>query len=239
MHDKDADADGPSLVSSRTMDIAVALVLLMGSIIVIFDSARAGFGWRDDGPAPGFFPFWVALVLAIASVMNLIRALPDKEAAAEGFVGRAAFNRVLAVLLPTTLYVAAIGGIELGPLKLPGLGMYIASAVFIAAFMWMLSAGAPAAIGAKLGGAVGIMLAAAALTSALLWLVSKGNLPLAALDIPFALVLAIMLVALPLGVLAKIVTLGPAVAIVLYCMFEVWFRVPLVKGPIEAMLGLG
>ena len=55
MHEKNTDADdGRSLVSNRTMEIVVALLLLGGSSIVIYDSVRVGFRWQDGvGPAPG------------------------------------------------------------------------------------------------------------------------------------------------------------------------------------------
>ena len=45
------------------------------------------------------------------------------------------FGRVLAVLVPSLVYVALIGGITLGPLEVPRLGIYVASAIFIFAFM--------------------------------------------------------------------------------------------------------
>jgi hypothetical protein len=71
--------------------------------------------------------------MAIASAMNLVNAL--RMDGDESFVGRSAFGRVLAVLVPALLYVAAIGGIEIGPLKVHGLGLYVASALFLAGFM--------------------------------------------------------------------------------------------------------
>ena len=51
------------------------------------------------------------------------------------FVSARPFGRVLAVLLPSICYVALIGGISLGPVELPALGIYVASAIFILAFM--------------------------------------------------------------------------------------------------------
>ena len=41
------------------------------------------------------------------------------------------FGRVLAVLIPSLIYVALIGGISVGPIDVPGLGIYVASAIFI------------------------------------------------------------------------------------------------------------
>ena len=173
----DDEADGPALTSVRTMDIVMALLMLVGSAIVIFDSKRIGFGWQSDGPAPGFFPFWVAIVLSGASIVNLSRAIADKAAADETFVSKPAFRRVLTVLLPTLLYVAVIGGI--GPI--PGLGIYVASALFIAGFMIVI-----------------------------------GREPL-----------------------LKSILVGAGVPIAMFFMFERWFLVPLPKGPLEALLGLG
>jgi hypothetical protein len=132
MHETDEDP-GPSLISNRTMDMAVAVLLIGVSAIVIVDSSRIGFKWIDgEGPAPGYFPFYIAVVLAISSLINFWRAFSRRETGGgETFVSVVAFKRVLAVLLPTLAYVALIGG--LGPI--PGLGIYVASSIFIAGFM--------------------------------------------------------------------------------------------------------
>jgi putative tricarboxylic transport membrane protein len=122
---KNDDADeGRALLSNRTADIVVALLLLGACGIVIYDCLRLGVGWREDGPAPGFFPFYVALVLGIASLVNLVSALRG-AGGGEVFVSARPFLRVLAVLVPSIIYVGLIGYI----------GIYAASAVFIFAFM--------------------------------------------------------------------------------------------------------
>lgn len=243
MHDSPDDDQGESLVASRTMDIAVALVLLIGSIVVMLDSIRSGIGWRDDGPAPGFFPFWVTLILAGASAVNLIRAFADTAAASEVFVYRLAFRRVLAVLLPTLAYVSAIDGVAIGPLKTPGLGIYLASAVFIGGFMSMLSDRVTGSMGVRIGAALAVMLGNALVFAAILTVLklTGSTIPVMGvlIPIPIAFVLAVVVAALPFGgSLGKLFTIGPAVAITLYAMFEIWFTVPLVKGPLEALLGL-
>jgi putative tricarboxylic transport membrane protein len=119
--------DGPALVAIRTVDIAVALIFLGVSAVVIFDSNRLGFGWREgEGPAPGYFPFYVAVLLALASLINLVRAVTLRDAgASEAFVSKPAFSRVCQVLLPTIAYVGLI----------QYLGIYVASAIFIMGFM--------------------------------------------------------------------------------------------------------
>lgn len=127
MHDHDKAPDEVSLASNRVLEIIVALVLLSVSGIIIYDSNRLGFGWvQGQGPAAGYFPFYIACVLAIASLAILLKAVVgNSDELKESFVSREAFGRVLTVLLPAIVYVAAIQYI----------GLYVASGLFIMVFM--------------------------------------------------------------------------------------------------------
>jgi len=125
MQKGDGADDGRPLATNRAMEIVVALVLLGGCALVISDSVRIGFGWGEgEGPAPGYYPFWVAVILGVSSLVNLVSALRG-HGAGEIFVSMRPFGRVLAVLIPSLIYVALIGYI----------GIYIASGMFIFAFM--------------------------------------------------------------------------------------------------------
>jgi putative tricarboxylic transport membrane protein len=118
--------DEPTLVTNQTLDIAVAAIFLLLSEIVIFDSLRIGASWGADGPGAGYFPFYVAVLMAGASLVNLYRALTmGAEEASEAFVSKPAFVRVLQVLVPSIVYVFLI----------EFLGIYVASAIFIMGFM--------------------------------------------------------------------------------------------------------
>jgi putative tricarboxylic transport membrane protein len=135
MHNDDSAEDGRPLVSNRTMDVVVSLLLLGVCAIVIYDSNRIGFHWTEgEGPAPGYFPFYIALILGVSSLINLIAALRAPGPSGT-FVSIRPFGRVLAVLLPSLVFVALIGGIDIGPVEVPGLGIYVASAIFIFGFM--------------------------------------------------------------------------------------------------------
>ena len=155
------------LVSVRTMNIAAATILIAIAGVVITDSIRLGFGWTAEGPAPGYFPFYIGLFLALASGVNVVQAV--RARGVQAFVTKPACRRVLAVLLPLAAYVAVLGFI----------GIYVASAVYIALFMW-----------------------------------GFGRYPL-----------------------VRGAIVGVAIAVVLFLMFEVWFLVPLPKGPVESLLG--
>ena len=105
------------------MDIIVGLLLLGISALVIFDASRLGVGWREnEGPAPGSFPLYIAVLLGLASLINIGAAW---KAEAGGFVTRLALGRVLMVLVPSIVYVGLIDTI----------GIYVASAIFIFGFM--------------------------------------------------------------------------------------------------------
>lgn len=120
-----SDNDDVALVNKRPVDIAVSILLLIVGVILAMDNWRIGARWADDGPQSGYFPFYLSLMLIIASGWGLVSALRKTGAAVEPFVGRQAFGRVLQVLIPTILFVVAIRFI----------GIYVASALLIVVFM--------------------------------------------------------------------------------------------------------
>lgn len=111
------------------MEAITALLLAGVGALAVWDSRRLGAGWGADGPQSGYFPFWLGLALVLAGLALLAAALrPPKagrKAGSEPFLTRGQLRHVLAVLLPLVVYVAAI----------PFLGLYAASAVFVAYFM--------------------------------------------------------------------------------------------------------
>ena len=120
-----ADREGISL---RTMDIAVAILLLVFGLVVVFDSYRLGSKWGSDGPQSGYFPFYIGLLICIASLATLAQALRDKGHRRELFVTWSRLKLVLTVLIPALFYVLCVKYV----------GLYLASAVYIALFMvWL------------------------------------------------------------------------------------------------------
>jgi hypothetical protein len=109
-------------MSQRTVEIIVAILFLFVGAIAMYDSVKIGAGW-SDGPQSGYFPFYIALLMSAASVMNLVHAVAGGPR--DAFVDRESFGRVLTVLIPAMLFVAAV----------PWLGIYLSGAVFIALFM--------------------------------------------------------------------------------------------------------
>jgi putative tricarboxylic transport membrane protein len=153
----------------KSAEIAVAALFLLLGAIVIYDSVRLGARWVEEGPQAGYFPFYIAVFVCVSSAINLALALL-KKGDDRAFVGVEQLKLVLAVLVPSIVYVALIGW----------LGIYVASAVFVAFFMR--------------------------------WL---GKYPW-----------------------WKVAAVSIGNSVVFFIIFEMWFKVPLPKGPLEKLLGL-
>ena len=120
--------EGTPLARNASVDAVVAALLTIAGMVVMYEARRLGASWGSDGPGSGYFPFYVGAMLCIGGIGILYQSLLSKNADHKVFVNREQFKQVLSVLLPSVLYV---GGIML-------LGLYIASAVFIAVFMiWL------------------------------------------------------------------------------------------------------
>ncbi|MGE0702142.1 MAG: tripartite tricarboxylate transporter TctB family protein [Hyphomicrobiaceae bacterium] len=138
-------ADEPPLASIRSAEIVVALLFLGAAGILLLDATRLGFRWIDgQGPGAGYFPFYLGCLLAVSSLVNLVRAA-TMVSGGEAFTSRPAAMRVLSVLGPAIVYVALIGGVSLGPVQVPALGIYVSSTVFIAFFMLVFGREGPIA----------------------------------------------------------------------------------------------
>jgi hypothetical protein len=158
-------------VRYKRVDIVVALIFLAFGALVAFDSWRLGAKWGEDGPQTGYFPFYIGLIICISSMVNLFKGIAIRPERDGVFVEVGQLKLVLAVLLPTMVYVGCIDW----------LGIYLASALFVAFFMR--------------------------------WLGKYDWW--------------------------KVVLLSVGNSVAFFLIFEVWFMIPLPKGPLESALGLG
>src|SRR4051795_884948 len=98
------EADSPSVVSLRSVDIAASLLLIALAATLGYDNWRSGIGWDSTGPQAGYFPFYLSMILASASLYGVIAALVTQKDAGESFVSRAQLRRVMAVFVPPLLF---------------------------------------------------------------------------------------------------------------------------------------
>jgi hypothetical protein len=109
------------------MELLVAGCFMGVSLLVITDSIRVGKSWGSDGPEPGYFPFYIGCLLLGGSAWVILQTLLTwkKDNGQEVFAEKHEFNLMLLMLIPTTVFTAAIFV----------LGIYVSSLIFVAAFM--------------------------------------------------------------------------------------------------------
>jgi hypothetical protein len=115
-------------VPTFAVEAAVAALVLAFGLLVLFGSRKLGSGWTSDGPGAGYFPFYIGVILCISGAGTMYQALLGKNRNHEVFVDGEQLKRVLMVLVPAAIYVGAIQLV----------GMYVASAIYIAIFMIVL-----------------------------------------------------------------------------------------------------
>jgi hypothetical protein len=112
-------------IPTRAVESAVAILICALGALVVFDSLRLGAKWAEDGPQAGYFPFYIGAILCLCGGALLLLGRIRRGDVPAVFVAWPELQRVLRVLGPAVLYVAAI---QL-------LGLYLASAAYIAFFM--------------------------------------------------------------------------------------------------------
>ena len=148
---------------------AAALTGALG-IAAAVGSRELGAAWTDSGPEPGYFPFYVGLILIAASLGNAVMALRARVIDDEPWLLPDQSRRLAGFLIPLIIYVA--GAVWLG--------LYVASAAYVA-------------FNVRFRG-------------------SYRSLTALAIGIGFS--------------------------VLLYVVFEIAFKVPLLKGPLEPLLGI-
>lgn len=113
--------------SHRWTELGVGIFCILLGAITIIGSLKVGIGWGAEGPKSGFFPFYIGVIIVLASIVNCIQLLAEPD---DGrlFSEWGQLRQVLCVLVPTTIYA----------LSIPYLGIYLASVILIALFMrWL------------------------------------------------------------------------------------------------------
>src|ERR1700674_1433787 len=128
---EDADApaaDSPPVASIRTVDVIVCLLLLALAAFLGFDNWRTGISWAPEGPEAGYFPFYLSVILAGASIYGAVAALLRSGQESGTFATRDQLRRVMQVFLPTLTFC----------LFTQWLGLYLASFLLVAGFMYFV-----------------------------------------------------------------------------------------------------
>ena len=107
-------------------ELVVALAICAFGLLVAWDSYRTGSGWSAmSGPRAGYFPFRLGLLLALCGAVIAGQTLRKRGLLRLRFIEPGQIRPVLTVAIPSVIYIAGI----------QWLGIYVASFVFVAAFM--------------------------------------------------------------------------------------------------------
>ena len=126
--DDAAEHDSPTVAKNNTVDAVVAAIIFLLGVVVVVEARRLGSSWGTDGPGAGYFPFYIGLILCISALGIFYQAIFSKNKDTDTFVNKLQLSRVWSVLWPAALYIVGIQFV----------GIYVASAVYIALFMVIL-----------------------------------------------------------------------------------------------------
>lgn len=152
------------------MELVVAGMTCLAGAVTALGSLELGVGWGESGPEPGYFPFYIGVLLAFLGSYNGVHALLAKRGDQELFVERRHAIRLARFFGPMAAFVVLT----------IFLGLYVGAALYLFYTAWR-----------------------------------QGNYRphFAAL-------------------------LGVGFAVALFVVFELMFKVPLLKGPLEPLFGI-
>lgn len=152
------------------MELVVAAGTALAGGLTAYGSLELGVGWGASGPEPGYFPFYVGILLMLVSGWNAAHALLARRTSDEAFLERRHLIRLARFFGPMVVFVIVA----------VFLGLYVGAALYLFYVAWRQGHYRPH------------------------WAV----------------------------------LLGMGFAVALFVIFEIVFKVPLLKGPIEPLLGI-
>ncbi|WP_192847042.1 tripartite tricarboxylate transporter TctB family protein [Aureimonas sp. AU4] len=129
------------MLTRRHMEVGTGLVLAALGTVAIVGSLENGIGWQEGGPAAGYFPFRIGVLIVVLGLAIAVRyamidrqrrpaetAASDPSHATETvaafdhrFFEPGALNRIALMFVPTAVAAAL----------LPWLGLYLGSVLFL------------------------------------------------------------------------------------------------------------
>ena len=98
------------MITRRTAEAGMATLTTLLGLTTMLGASEYGIGWSPSGPQPGAFPFYMGLMITLASVGNALVALfqgTAQEAGRASFISRKQLKLVAGFALPMIGFVVA------------------------------------------------------------------------------------------------------------------------------------
>jgi hypothetical protein len=139
---------GRTLITHRMLEIVAALLALAFGASIALGALEYNVGWGERGPEPGYFPFWMGLVVMVGALGALFEALLSRQISSlPAAINADQARRIAVFLLPMLgfLIVAVVFK----------LGLYVGMVGYLLAVMlWQGAYRLPAALAVSFGTAV-------------------------------------------------------------------------------------
>lgn len=109
------------MVTRFRAELATASITAAFGLAVMIGATEFGIGWVKSGPEPGTFPFYMGLLVTVASIGTVIQTVLSPALRGEAFLDAAQCRAVAAFVLPMVAFVVVS--------KL--LGLYAATALYL------------------------------------------------------------------------------------------------------------
>lgn len=115
------------VMTTRTADVVVAVILMATGLLVASDAIRLGAGWGMEGPKAGFFPLLMSILVLGGGVIIIRHAVTGKSSVKgeKRFVPLGGLKPVLTVCIPAIGMVIATEIV----------GLYIAAMIYLVGYI--------------------------------------------------------------------------------------------------------
>ncbi len=115
------------MISRFSAELATAGGTAAVGVVAIGGAVEYGIGWDSTGPEPGAFPFYIGVLIVVASLATAIQTVVQRPAFADCvFLDRPRLARI------ATFFALVTGFVLLSVF----LGLYVASVIYVLTAVW-------------------------------------------------------------------------------------------------------
>lgn len=115
------------MISRFSAELAAAAGTALVGAVTIGGAVEYGIGWDSTGPEPGAFPFYIGILIVVASLATAVQTVAQRASFADRiFLDRERLARI------ATFFALVAGFVLLSVF----LGLYVASVIYVLTAVW-------------------------------------------------------------------------------------------------------